>query len=115
MGEKSTDFFERVYQIAEQIPEGKVTSYGAIARAIGAPRSARTVGYAMNASGIRPNVPAHRVVNRIGMLTGKHYFQGTYLMQQLLENEGVQVKNDQIVNFQDHFWDPIKELNLFDD
>lgn len=107
-----SDFFDRVYAIAVLIPEGRVTSYGAIAKAIGAPRSARMVGYAMNASHINPEVPAHRVVNRIGMLTGKHHFDGTRLMQQLLENEGVIVENDCIVNFQAHFWDPIKELGL---
>ncbi len=115
MSNEKSDFFERVYQIAEQIPEGRVTSYGAIARAIGAPKAARTVGYALNASVSRSEVPAHRVVNRIGMLTGKHYFQGSNLMQQLLENEGVEVKEDQIINFDKHFWDPIKELDLFKD
>ncbi|NVK03557.1 MAG: MGMT family protein [Flavobacteriia bacterium] len=107
-----SDFFERVYRVAERIPEGRVTSYGAIAKAIGAPKSARMVGYAMNASINRPEVPAHRVVNRIGMLTGKHYFQGSNLMQQLLENEGVEVVEDCIVNFEKHFWDPITELGL---
>lgn len=107
-----SDFFERVYRVAERIPEGRVTSYGAIAKAIGAPRSARMVGYAMNASINRPEVPAHRVVNRIGMLTGKHYFQGSKLMQQLLENEGVRVENDCVVNFDQHYWDPIQELGL---
>jgi methylated-DNA-protein-cysteine methyltransferase-like protein len=99
-------FFERVYQIARQIPAGRVTSYGAIAKAIGAAKSARMVGYAMNASHAMPDVPAHRVVNRNGLLTGKHHFQGTSLMQQLLENEGIEVENNQIIHFKKHFWEP---------
>ena len=99
-------FFERVYQVARQIPAGKVTSYGAIARAIGSAQSARMVGYAMNASHNMPDIPAHRVVNRNGLLTGKHHFQGTSLMQQLLENEGIQVVNNQIQDFDKHFWTP---------
>ena len=99
-------FFERVYQVARQIPAGKVTSYGAIARAIGSAQSARMVGYAMNASHNMPDIPAHRVVNRNGLLTGKHHFEGTTLMQQLLENEGIQVVNNQIQHFDQHFWTP---------
>jgi methylated-DNA-protein-cysteine methyltransferase related protein len=93
------NFFERVYEIVRQIPEGKVTSYGAIAKALGAARSARMVGWAMNASHNLEDVPAHRVVNRNGMLSGKHHFEGTNLMQQLLENEGIRVQNNQIVDF----------------
>jgi methylated-DNA-protein-cysteine methyltransferase-like protein len=100
------NFFERVYDIARQIPEGRVTSYGAIAKVLGTARSARMVGWAMNACHGREDVPAHRVVNRIGMLTGKHHFEGTNLMQQLLENEGVKVVNNQIVDFDKHFWQP---------
>ena len=100
------NFFERVYEIARQIPEGKVTSYGAIAKALGAARSARMVGWAMNASHGRDDIPAHRVVNRIGVLSGKHHFDGTNLMQQLLENEGIQVVDNQIVDFDKHFWQP---------
>ncbi|MEN9323753.1 MAG: base-flipping protein [Bacteroidota bacterium] len=99
-------FFERVYQVARQIPAGRVTSYGAIAKAIGSAQSARMVGYAMNASHNMPDIPAHRVVNRNGLLTGKHHFQGTSLMQQLLENEGITVVNNQIVAFEKHFWQP---------
>ena len=99
-------FFERVYQVARQIPAGKVTSYGAIARAIGSAQSSRMVGYAMNASHNLPDIPAHRVVNRNGLLTGKHHFEGTTLMQQLLENEGIQVVNNQIQDFEKHFWTP---------
>ena len=100
------NFFERVYEIARQIPEGKVTSYGAIAKALGAARSARMVGWAMNASHNLEDVPAHRVVNRNGLLSGKHHFEGTNLMQQLLESEGIKVFNNQIIDFEKHFWDP---------
>ena len=100
------NFFERVYEIVRQIPEGKVTSYGAIAKALGAARSARMVGWAMNASHNLEDVPAHRVVNRIGMLSGKHHFEGTNLMQQLLENEGIKVIDNQIIDFDKHFWEP---------
>ncbi|WP_320816128.1 MGMT family protein [Flavobacterium sp.] len=100
------NFFERVYEIARQIPYGKVTSYGAIAKALGAVRSARMVGWAMNASHNRDDVPAHRVVNRLGLLSGKHHFDGTNLMQQLLESEGVEVVDNQIVNFQKYYWEP---------
>ena len=100
------NFFERVYEIVRQIPEGKVTSYGAIAKALGAARSARMVGWAMNASHNLEDVPAHRVVNRIGMLSGKHHFEGTNLMQQLLENEGIKVVENQIIDFEKHFWEP---------
>lgn len=99
-------FFERVYQIARQIPYGRVTSYGAIAKCLGAARSARMVGWAMNASHNLEDIPAHRVVNRIGMLSGKHHFQGTNLMQQLLESEGVKVVDNQIVDFEKVFWEP---------
>jgi len=100
------NFFERVYEIAKQIPEGRVTSYGAIAKALGTARSARMVGWAMNASHNRADVPAHRVVNRNGLLSGKHHFQGTNLMQQLLENEGIKVENNQILDFDTVFWEP---------
>ena len=100
------NFFDRVYEVVRQIPEGKVTSYGAIAKALGAARSARMVGWAMNASHNMDDVPAHRVVIRIGMLSGKHHFEGTNLMQQLLENEGIKVVDNQIVDFEKHFWQP---------
>ena len=100
------NFFERVYTIARQIPYGKVTSYGAIAKALGTTRSARMVGWAMNASHSLEDVPAHRVVNRKGLLTGKLHFDGTNLMQQLLENEGITVIDNQIVDFEKHFWEP---------
>lgn len=104
------NFFSRVYEVVRQIPYGKVTSYGAIAKHIGAPGSARMVGWAMNASHNLPDVPAHRVVNRNGLLTGKHHFDGTNLMQQLLESEGVKVVDNQIQDFEKHFWEPGKEL-----
>tara|TARA_R110002020_G_scaffold305613_3_gene521470 strand:- start:2722 stop:3045 length:324 start_codon:yes stop_codon:yes gene_type:complete len=102
-------FFEKVYQVAKLIPYGRVTSYGAIANYLGASGSARMVGWAMNGS-IKKDVPAHRVVNRNGLLTGKHHFQGTNLMQQLLESEGIQVVDNKIQNFEKYFWDPMKEL-----
>lgn len=112
MKDKNTDenFFDRVYQVAKLIPYGRITSYGAIAKYLGAARSARMVGWAMNSSGKQEDVPAHRVVNRKGILTGKHHFDGTNLMQQLLENEGVEVIDNQIQNFEKLFWDPMKEL-----
>ncbi len=100
------NFFERVYSIARQIPYGKVTSYGAIAKALGTARSARVVGWAMNACHNIEDVPAHRVVNRKGLLTGKHHFDGTNLMQQLLENEGIKVVDNQIIDMENHFWIP---------
>jgi methylated-DNA-protein-cysteine methyltransferase related protein len=103
---EATNFFDRVYAIVKQIPHGKVTSYGAIAKALGTARSARMVGWAMNASHHLADVPAHRVVNSKGLLTGKLHFDGTNLMQQLLENEGITVKDNQIVNFEAHFWEP---------
>lgn len=103
---ESANFFERVYAVVREIPEGRVTTYGAIAKAIGAPRSARMVGYAMNASHFDDSVPAHRVVNRLGMLSGKHHFDGTNLMQQLLESEGVIVKDNQVQDFKSLLWIP---------
>ncbi len=110
---KSSDnFFEKVYAVAKLIPYGRVTSYGAIAKYLGAAKSARMVGWAMNAAHNNDAVPAHRVVNRNGLLTGKHYFDGTNLMQQLLESEGIVVIRNQIPNFDQVFWDPFKELNI---
>lgn len=106
MATDNNNFFERVYDVARQIPYGKVTSYGAIAKALGAARSARMVGWAMNASHLKEDIPAHRVVNRKGVLTGKHHFDGTNLMQQLLESEGLKIKDNQIVDFDNHFWQP---------
>ena len=110
MDNTQSDFFLKVYAIVRQIPHGKVTTYGAIAKAIGAARSARTVGYAMNASHQYDGIPAHRVVNRQGVLTGKHHFSGTNAMQQMLEAEGIKVVDDQIQNFEAHLWIP--EVNV---
>lgn len=104
------NFFERVYEVVKKIPSGRVSSYGAIARYLGAARSARMVGWAMNNSHNMEDIPAQRVVNRLGMLTGKHHFSGTSAMQQLLESEGIVVKDNQIQNFEKVFWDPNKEL-----
>jgi len=109
MQKETISFFEKVYEVAKQIPYGRVTSYGAIAKYLGAARSARMVGYAMNGSHGK-DIPAHRVVNRKGLLTGKHHFDGTNLMQQLLESEGIKVADNQIQNFNKVFWDPSKEL-----
>ncbi len=109
------NFFERVYNVVRQIPFGYVCSYGLIARYLGSPQSARMVGWAMNASHLKEDIPAHRVVNRVGMLTGKHHFDGTNLMQQLLENEGVKIKNNQIVNFDKHLWNPNDNLPAIED
>ena len=107
---ENDNFFERVYAVVRQIPYGKVTSYGAIAKVLGTARSARMVGWAMNASHTLEDVPAHRVVNRNGLLTGKMHFDGTNLMQQLLENEGIVVVDNQIVDFEKVFWQP--KVNL---
>lgn len=103
---KEKDFYERIYDLVKLIPEGKVTSYGAIARYLGAPQSSRVVGWAMNNAHGQHDIPAHRVVNRNGMLTGKHHFPGTNTMQRMLESEGVEVVNDQIQDFPNFFWDP---------
>ncbi len=106
-------FFERVYEVVKLIPAGRVTSYGAIARYLGSPGAARMVGWAMNQSHHHPDfVPAHRVVNRNGLLTGKHHFDGVNLMQELLENEGAVISENRILNFDAMFWDPVRELGL---
>jgi methylated-DNA-protein-cysteine methyltransferase-like protein len=108
---ESDNFFERVYKIARLIPYGKVTNYGSIAKYLGAAKSARMVGWAMNNSHNQTQeVPAHRVVNRKGLLTGKHHFDGTNLMQQLLESEGIIIIENQIQELEKVFWDPMKEL-----
>jgi len=107
----NNDFFQKTYDVVRKIPSGKVTNYGAIARYIGSPQASRMVGYAMNGSHSQSEfVPAHRVVNRIGMLTGKHYFGGPNTMQELLESEGAIIEDDRIINFKDIFWDPNIEL-----
>ena len=112
-GKKEESFFELVFEVARQIPKGRITSYGAIAACLGTKSSARMVGWAMNGTHrIKPKVPAHRVVNRIGMLTGKHHFSPPGLMEQLLKKEGIKVKNDQVVDFEKLFWDPAEEMSL---
>ena len=105
-------FFQDVYEVAKLIPRGRVTSSGAIAKYLGVARSARVVGWAMNGAVAKHDVPAHRVVNRIGLLTGKNHFQSPTRMKELLEAEGIKVKNDQIIDFEKHFWDPLTELGL---
>lgn len=112
-GRREENFFELVYEVVRQIPRGRVSSYGAIAACLGARSSARMVGWAMNGAGrIKPKVPAHRVVNRIGMLSGKHHFSPPGSMEKLLKQEGVKVKNDQVVDFKNLFWDPSDELGF---
>ncbi len=112
-GRRDENFFELVYEVARQIPKGRVTSYGAIARCLGTKSSARMVGWAMNGAGkVKPKVPAHRVVNRNGMLSGKHHFKNSDEMEMLLQKEGIKVKNDAVVEFEKLFWDPAKELGF---
>lgn len=107
------NIYDAIYELVRLVPRGRVTTYGAVAAAIGVKSGARMVGYAMNAcTGIKPKVPAHRVVNRNGMLSGKHHFQPPEKMQQLLEKEGVKVKDDYIVDFENRFWDPMTELSF---
>ena len=104
-------FFDKVYEVVRLVPYGRVTTYGAIARYLGTGLSSRMVGWAMNKSHVHPfPVPAHRVINRNGLLTGKHHFEGTHVMQQLLESEGIIVIDDQVQNFKELFWDPSTEL-----
>jgi methylated-DNA-protein-cysteine methyltransferase-like protein len=108
-----TDFFNNVFEVVRLIPKGRVTSYGAIARYLGTGRSSRMVGWAMNAShSQKKSVPAHRVVNRDGLLTGKMHFSPPERMQELLEKEGIKVKKDQILDFKKYYWDPTIELKL---
>lgn len=107
-----SQFFQDVYEVVKLIPKGRVTSYGAIARYLGTTKSARVVGWAMNNSHTLNNVPAHRVVNRDGLLTGKNHFPYPNAMKNLLESEGIKVQKDKIINFNSYYWDPIKELEL---
>lgn len=107
---KESNFYERVYALTRQIPYGRVTSYGAIARYLGAPQSSRMVGWAMNNAHTLGDVPAHRVVNRNGLLTGKHHFPGTNTMQRMLESEGIKIVDDQVQDFSDYFWDPNESI-----
>ena len=108
--DKTLGFFDKVYAVVRLIPEGRVTNYGAIARYIGSGGSSRMVGWAMNGAGRFPDVPAHRVVNRVGLLTGKMHFGSSNAMQQMLEAEGIAVEDDKIIHFKKHFWDPMQEL-----
>lgn len=112
-GKREENFFELVYEVARQIPKGRVTSYGAIAACLGTKSSARMVGWAMNGCHrVRPKVPAHRVVNRLGILSGKHHFTPPGSMEKQLKAEGIKVKNDQVVDFKKLFWDPVTELGF---
>jgi len=113
-GKREENFFELVYLVARSIPKGRVTSYGAIAEYLGAKSSARMVGWAMNGSHVaKPKVPAHRVVNRNGMLSGKMHFTTPDLMEELLKKEGIPVENDKVKDFDKHFWNPSVELNTW--
>jgi len=112
LSEENADFFDRVYAVVLLIPEGRVTSYGAIANYLGAKRSSRMVGWAMNAAHGKPEIPAHRVVNRNGLLTGKMHFATPDAMEKALAKEGIEVKDDQIVNFKEIVWDPFTELGF---
>ncbi|MDX9881269.1 MAG: MGMT family protein [Prolixibacteraceae bacterium] len=108
-----SDFYQQVYEVVRQIPAGRVTNYGAIAAFLGSKQSSRMVGWAMNNAHSLPEyIPAHRVVNRNGLLTGKHHFGGENVMQELLENEGLVIENDQILNFKERFWDPAEGLSM---
>ena len=107
----NTNFYEQVYEIVRLIPTGRVTSYGAIAKSLGAAKSSRMVGHAMRFAGIaHPKVPAHRVVNSSGLLTGKFHFETPEMMEELLTKEGVQVKDDKVANFKTVFWNPLEEI-----
>ena len=110
---KERNFFEDIFEVVRLIPKGRVTNYGSIAKYLGSGLSSRMVGWAMNAShNVKPKIPAQRVVNRNGLLTGKFHFKTPTTMQELLEKEGIKVKNDKVVNFKEVFWDPNKELEL---
>jgi methylated-DNA-protein-cysteine methyltransferase-like protein len=110
-GQKEHSFFELVFEVVRQVPKGRVTTYGAVANCLGTKLSARMVGWAMNgAHRVRPKVPAHRVINRNGMLSGKHHFATPTQMQELLEKEGIEVKEDVVVDFKVLFWDPAEEM-----
>ncbi|MCW3120233.1 MAG: Methylated-DNA-(protein)-cysteine S-methyltransferase binding protein [Chitinophagaceae bacterium] len=112
-GKRDENFFELVFEVVRQVPKGRVTSYGAVAACLGTKLSARMVGWAMNAAGnVKPNVPAHRVVNRLGILSGKHHFKPPSKMEELLKKEGIKIKNDQVVDFDKLFWNPVEELGF---
>jgi methylated-DNA-protein-cysteine methyltransferase related protein len=112
-GKKDPSFYELVFEVARQIPKGRVTSYGAIANCLGTKLSARMVGWAMNAADkVKPKIPAHRVVNSVGLLSGRHHFKPPSKMEELLKKEGIKVKNNAVVDFKKLFWDPSEELSL---
>ena len=106
----TNNFFDRVYDVVKQIPYGRVTNYGSIAKYLGSAKSSRAVGYAMNASHNLADVPAHRVVNKVGLLTGKHHFFGSNLMKDLLESEGIEIVDNKVSRFDSLYWDPSTEL-----
>ena len=106
MTTNTDNFFDRVYEVVKKIPYGRVTNYGSIAKYLGSAKSSRAVGYAMNASHNIADVPAHRVVNKVGLLTGKHHFFGSNLMKDLLESEGVEIIDNQVIQFDSLYWDP---------
>ena len=110
MTTNTENFFDRVYEVVKKIPYGRVTNYGSIAKYLGSAKSSRAVGYAMNASHNIADVPAHRVVNKVGLLTGKHHFFGSNLMKDLLESEGVEIIDNQVIQFDSLYWDPSVEL-----
>ena len=110
MTSNTDNFFDRVYEVVKKIPYGRVTNYGSIAIYLGSAKSSRAVGYAMNASHNIADVPAHRVVNKVGLLTGKHHFFGSNLMKDLLESEGVEIIDNQVIQFDSLYWDPSVEL-----
>ncbi len=112
LSEQNKDFFQRVYEVVRLIPEGRVTNYGAIAKYLGTAKSSRMVGWAMNAAHKLEDVPAHRVVNRVGLLSGAAHFGSPTEMQDRLEKEGISVKENQIIEFKKHFWDPHVELRI---
>ena len=112
LSDKNRNFFNDVYEVVRLIPPGRVTSYGAIAKFLGTAKSSRMVGWAMNAAHSKADVPAHRVVNRAGLLTGKNHFEDPFAMQRALEKEGIKVADDKIVNFASHYWDPMIELSI---
>lgn len=112
ISEQSADFFELVFEVVRQIPEGRVTSYGAIAKCLGTPKSSRMVGWAMNASHRHFKIPAHRVVNRNGLLSGAAHFETPHAMQEKLEAEGIKVCDHKVVNFEKYFWDPVQALGI---
>jgi methylated-DNA-protein-cysteine methyltransferase-like protein len=112
-GKREENFFELVFEVVRQVPKGRVTSYGAVAACLGTKLSARMVGWAMNAAGpVKPKVPAHRVVNRLGILSGKHHFKPPSKMEALLKKEGVKIKDDKVVDFNTLFWNPVEELGF---